>query len=283
MKAFFTAMTALVALLFLAAVGLALAPMLTRDETQLLTRGVTDPPAGAFVEVERSDLFLANRRGYDYTEPNVPGAQRHQVLNGLMPRTWVSYAPTATDGPHPMVILFPGAGRRPMSMIDMWQEVAREEGLILVALPWPGSGDAAEDPRAAELHSVMEAAGRIYDIDQERVILFGQSAGGVRAQVVANRVRGPWRAAASHAGHVVPAWIQPIQNAVPVRHYLGSSDGIFSPANSRIAGQAAARAGHDHELIIIPGHTHWYYEIGPSISRDAWDWFESIAADDPSS
>lgn len=281
MKTLFTALTGLVAVLFLAAIFVAVGPSFLRDEAALLTTAAPEAPEGTFVEIERAELFVPIERGFTYTAPPVFGAIEHQTLNGLRPMTWLSFARTASDEANPLVLLFPGAGRSAMSMIHMWKDVAEEEGLVLVAVPGLRNGDAAQDPRAAQLHDILATVYETYPIDREQVFLFGHSAGGIYAQVVANRVSGPWRAVAVHAGHVVPSWLHPIENAPPVRHYLGSSDATFSPANSRIAGAASARAGHDHELIIIPRHNHWFYEIGPTIARDAWDWFDSLDAAPP--
>ena len=37
-----------------------------------------------------------------------------------------------------------------------------------------------------------------------------------------------------------------------------------------------ALAGHPVQLVLIPGHTHWFYEIGPQNAEDAWAWFAAL-------
>lgn len=275
MKNFFIALTCLVAIGFLAALAVAAAPLLTADDSGHWTQPVAEVEPGTFSETERFDLASPTRSA-DYSAPDIPGAQSHRIVTGLLPQNWVSYAPGSASEPRALVFLFPGAGRPAMSMIDMWQETARAENLVLIAIDGLRSGNAAETPDTALILGVLAAARDRYDIDPERIYLFGHSAGSILAQVVINRVEGPWRAAAGHGGYVVPAWIHRLDGAAPTRHYLGSSDRLFSPSDARTYGEQAAIAGHDHELIIIPGHTHWFYDIGPAIAADAWAWFDSI-------
>lgn len=277
MKQFFIVLTGLVAVAFLAALTVAATPLLTADDSDHWTVPIPVVSQGTFTETERADLARPTR-SVQYTAPDVPGAQTHRITTGLLPQSWVSYAPGDASEPRAMVFLFPGAGRPAMSMIDMWQETAREENLVLIAIDGLPSGDAAENPDTRLILGVLNAAQDRYDIDPNHIYLFGHSAGSILAQVVINRVEGPWRAAAGHGGYVVPAWIHRIEDAAPTRHYLGSSDRLFSPADARAYGQQATVAGHDHDLIIIPGHTHWFYEIGPAIAEDAWAWFAGLPA-----
>jgi acetyl esterase/lipase len=54
---------------------------------------------------------------------------------------------------------------------------------------------------------------------------------------------------------------------------------LRQPRRSRVAGEALAAAGHDFDLALIPGHTHWFYEGGPDFAADAWAWFTELSAD----
>lgn len=280
MKQLFVVLTGFVAVAFLAALAIAAVPLLAGNDSTHWTAPATDVEPGQFTEIERPDLSRPTLSP-QYSAPQVPGTQSHRIVTGIRPENWVSYAPGAATGPRAMVFLFPGAGRPAMSMIDMWQATARRENLVLIAIDGLPGGAAAETPDTDLILGVLAAAQERFDIDPDRIYLFGHSAGSILAQVVVNRVEGPWRAAAGHAGYVIPAWIHKLEGAAPTRHYLGSSDRLFSPADARTFGQQATIAGHDHEFILIPGHTHWFYEIGPSIAADAWAWFDSLP--DPNS
>lgn len=290
----FTFLITIVGLAFLAALGVALVPIWSVDQRQTLARSQSAPlglvgPSQAstetqaqFQEFERPDL-LRTASSFEYTAPDIPFARSHRFtsegpsqLFGRGAYDWVSYAPNLPAGPRPLVLLFPGSNRPAMSMIDMWHETARREGVVLAAVDSQPERDAAVTQDAAFILDVLAAAQDRYDIDPDRIYLFGHSAGAKLAQVVVNRIEGPWRAAAVHAGTVPPQWLRPIENGAPVRHYLGSSDHIFDVPTGRAVGQEMARMGHDHELIIIPGHTHWFYVAGPQIAQDAWDWFDGL-------
>ena len=80
----------------------------------------------------------------------------------------------------------------------------------------------------------------------------------------------------AHAGYAPLNLISPASDAKPVRFYLGSRDHIFSSDGAKAVGYKLAESGHEAELVIIPGHSHWFYEAGPKIADDAWKWFKSF-------
>jgi acetyl esterase/lipase len=99
------------------------------------------------------------------------------------------------------------------------------------------------------------------------------------AQHLGNDIEGPWRAVAGHGGTFQVSGVRRHANAPPMRHCLCGSDGIFASHDARVAGEALAAAGHDFDLALIPGHTHWFYEGGPDFAADAWAWFTELSAD----
>lgn len=262
---------------FLAAAAVAFAPTLTREPESYLTVAKAGVEPGVFDVVERPDLRPTPPVNLDYESPLIEGAEGHMTLSGIAPNFWHLFAPTASGTEaNPVIILFHGAGRDSLAMIDQWQDVAEAEGLVLIGLNAPSGGWPVDAPNGRLLNDILDEAGELYPLDRDRVFLYGHSAGSIMAQVVANRVIGPWRAVATHGGTVNPGFLHPIEDAPPVRHYLGSSDGIFDTATARLAGEQVTQTGHDHTLILIPGHTHWYYEGGPAFAAEAWDWFESL-------
>jgi hypothetical protein len=52
---------------------------------------------------------------------------------------------------------------------------------------------------------------------------------------------------------------------------------LFSADSARASGEAMAQAGHPTELLMIPGHTSWYFQIGPRLSHTTWLWFAETA------
>jgi acetyl esterase/lipase len=274
MRFLYLSLLAVVAIAFIGAAILLVLPVLTRDGAAFMTVANPDAPAATLTVSERRDLRPDMPTSMTYT-PDVTGAESFQILDGVSPRRWWGYAPDDLTGPAPLILLFHGEGRGGLSMIDMWQGVADENGLVLVAID-DIIGAPGDFPDGGFLQAVIAAAAAAYPIDRARMFLFGHSAGAITAQLVANRVIGPWRGVAAHAGYVNPDLLQRINDAPPIRLYLGTSDRIFDVEGARIAGDYMARAGHEYDLVLIPGHTHWFYEGGPAFAADAWAWFQTL-------
>lgn len=274
---------------FLASVGIALAPLLPRDggviaaaseaqaDPSMSAPQATDARPGRFAIVERPDLRPFMPRNPSYESPLLAGVMTHETMVGMTPRRWQVYAPPShAASPRPVILLFHGANRDGMSMIHMWKQVADAHDLVLIGLNAPPGGWNVTRAEGRYLQAVLDHAAAEYAIDRGRMFLFGHSAGSIMAQVVANRVHGPWRGVVGHAGTVNPGWLSPIADAPPVRHYLGTADHIFGVDEAIMAGEIAAEAGHDHTLVLIPGHTHWFYVGGPTFAADAWAWFATL-------
>lgn len=235
------------------------------------------PIPGRFQVQERRDFDTSAPAadGYQPSARIVSVAQRHVSLNGPVPRIWYEFAPTA-EGRRPLVILLHGASRNGLSMIEMWEQTARRHGIALLApdarrKTWP-----LETPEAAFLADLVTEMAARHDIDPDRIFLFGHSDGAAYAQVLLNRMQGPWRAAALHAGFAAPERLRPPAVALPLRLYLGDHDHIFDVPAARDSLSAMAAMGHDSDLVVIPDHTHWFYEIGPQIAEDSWLWFAGL-------
>lgn len=274
---------------FLASVGIVVVPLLPSDggvvaaasEAQTeLNAGVpqaTDARPGHFEIVERPDLRPFMPRNPSYESPLLAGVVKHVTLDGMTPRRWQVYVPSGeAASPRPVILLFHGANRDGMSMIHMWKQVADAHGLVLIGLNAPSGGWDVTKTEGRYLQAVLDHVAAEYAIDRGRVFLFGHSAGSIMAQVVANQEHGQWRGAAGHAGTVNPVWLSPNAEAPPIRHYLGTADHIFGVDEAIMAGELAAKAGHDHQLVLIPGHTHWFYVGGPAFAADAWAWFDTL-------
>lgn len=187
---------------------------------------------------------------------------------------WKAYLPEGAT-PAPLVILFAGAGRSPLSVLDMWLGTAQQHDLILLS---PNSDDAQgflSDLKNDTLQKMIAKISQTRAVDPDRIYLFGHSQGGQVALALAKQLSGPWRAVATHAGFPMAASIRDASAAPPLRLYLGDRDQIFGVTAAKEAGRRYARAGHRTELHLIADHGHWFYEIGPKIAADAWQWFQA--------
>ena len=230
------------------------------------------PVPAPYVEAERRDL-TRYAAASDYA-PDPDQGTFHRTGDGV---GWWGAAPGPATGDRPVVLLVHGAGRDGRSMIDMWHETAEARGLVLVAPDFgaaPGWAEGAPDPRIAL--AALEHAATLHGIDRDRVHLFGHSRGAIVAQAWANRYAGPWRSVAVHAGTLPAPLAGPVGEGVPMRHYLGTLDHIFPVPPARSSGRALAAAGHPFELVMLVGHTHWFYADGEAIAADAWAWMAGI-------
>lgn len=277
----------IVGIAFLGAVGMALVPFAPRvaDAVAPIVSNVMAKVApvaapfetGRFSVTERPDLRPMLPRQFSYETPRLSGVVDRQTPDRSGPRQWQLYLPDSlADTPAPLVVLLHGSGRDGRSMIHMWMQVAAAEGVILVGLNGLEQGWQQSLLSDAFLDSVLAEVAAMHPVDDTRIYLFGHSAGSRAAQVLANRAPDRWRAVATHAGTVDPSQLRRVADAPPVRHYLGTEDHIFDVATAMTAGERVAALGQDHDLVLVPGHTHWFYVGGPLFAADAWAWFESL-------
>ena len=235
-------------------------------------------PKAQFTEFSRVDLHVSTIGAYEYepSERIAARANRHETVVHLKRRTWFSLLPTPRAKRAPVVILFHGADRTGLSMLEMWEAAAQRHGVILIApnsasRRWPYG-----QPNAGFLETMLTEVDATMPIDRDRVFLFGHSSGAVYAQAMVNQKVGPWRAAATHGGFATSKHLTPAADAKPFRMYIGSLERSFPVDTARQTGQILADAGHPTDLVVIPFQTHWFYDSGPKIAEDAWAWFSAL-------
>ncbi|MQY41396.1 hypothetical protein GG681_01980 [Epibacterium sp. SM1969] len=230
-------------------------------------------PEGGYATVSRNTLRGKVLREYAYEPSKAARSIAKRQASGS--RNWYQFAPSGSTAA-PLVILFHGAGRSGLSMIDMWKEVAQQNDILLLAPNTGGKNWQLQDFDQLDFDIMLAALERNRPVDRNRIYLFGHSSGALMANWMNNRLEGPWRAAAVHGGNAQASDILPNAQGKPFRIYLGDQDHIFSVENAEATGRAMARAGHVVTVNVIPNHTHWFYEIGPQIAHDSWRWFDQL-------
>ena len=219
---------------------------------------------------------LAHRGAFVDYVPEPGQGSRHVTDAGAV---WWGWGPSGA-GPRPVIVLFHGSGRTGESMVDMWRETAEREGLVLVAPDFEGvDGWDRSLPDPNHLLAVLDDAVGTYAIDAARVAFFGHSRGGMAAQLLANRLDGPWRAVAVHAGTVPAEAMRPVAEGPPIRHYLGALDQTFPYDEAVAAGRGIAGRGHAYDLVRMERRTHWLYDRGEDIAYVAWRWLDGVLND----
>ncbi|MGB0507235.1 MAG: hypothetical protein ACPGGK_13650 [Pikeienuella sp.] len=107
---------------------------LTEFANVMPPRAAAAAPA-SFTEFSRTDLHEPTIGAYVYEPKIAVGAAVgwHQISTRNGQRYWYSFIPRSLRQLPPVVVLFHGAGRSGLSMIDMWQSTARKHGIVLIA------------------------------------------------------------------------------------------------------------------------------------------------------
>ena len=199
-------------------------------------------------------------------------------------RTYYLYVPDtakASATPVPLIVLFHGSDRNGQSLIDEWRYLAGKEGFILVGPDSSGAGWRTPEDGPEFIHELVETLIKKYKIDTRRIYMFGHSAGAVFALDLAMLESEYYAAVAVHAG----AWrssrelsfAEQAKRKIPVKIFIGDRD-MFFPLSSVRDTEGALK---DHlipiDVVIMKGHTHWYYDVADEINKNAWDFLKQAS------
>ena len=191
-------------------------------------------------------------------------------------RTYYLFVPEGVtkEKPAPLLVLLHGSGHDGRLLVEHWQKLAAQEGLIL----------AGPDSRNAEGWSIPED-GPVYirdlveelksaqPVDPARVYLFGHSAGAVFGLYMTALESEYFAAVAASAGALRADNFKMLDEAerkVPVALFVGTRDPLFPVDVVRATRDAYSKRGFPVELNEIPGHDHNYYARSADIDAKAW-------------
>ena len=232
------------------------------------------PPPGQVTETERPDLS-----GSDPNPDPVYGAPtgfvRHDLTYAGAARHWYMLAPAGSPGSPllPVIVVLHGSGRNGASMLDMWRAISASDAVLVAPDAFDSNFWSVETDGPAFLDAVLDAAEAVQPFDRGHTYRYGHSAGARYALYLADCVIGPWRAVAVHAGSMPDCAARHGAAKVPVLIQIGDRDHLFDLAAVRQSAATLARNGHDVRLDIIPRHSHWIYDVGGKLARDAWAFF----------
>lgn len=183
----------------------------------------------------------------------------------------------------PAMVLLNGAGGAPAPMIAAWADLARREGIALIApeLPMVASFEAVA-PRVFRCE--VEDAGRAVLLDRSRVYVFGHSMGGYLAYDAGMLESRFFAAIAVHAMDIAPAYAWLVDSAArrtPVAIYIGDRDPLVSLERVERTRDLLLARGFPVHYIELPGHDHDYFAATDFINDDAWDFLKRQALPPP--
>jgi poly(3-hydroxybutyrate) depolymerase len=204
---------------------------------------------------------------------------KESIVSNKKKRTYYLFVPANAKAPAPLIVLLHGSGRGGMSLVEKWKDLASKEGVIIVG-PDSDSGGGWSTPKDGPdfLHELVEELRSKYPINARRVYLFGHSGGAVFALMMAAVESEYFAAAAIHAGAFrTPDEYKVISQAtrkIPLAIWVGTNDAFFNLKDVRATRDAFRSKGFTIEVTEIPGHTHWYYDLAPSINQSAFEFLQ---------
>ena len=203
--------------------------------------------------------------------PQVPGLEQRQVQFQQVIYPFYVFVPSSLNGTHsgPALLLIHGGGGNGPGMIAVWQKFAQTNGIILIAptLPLGGNFETAVAPQLYPM--IMDAARRGWNIDAERMYLFGISAGGYTVFDVS-------MFDSQYFTSVAPDYTWIVQNAarkIPIAIYIGDHDQYFTVAQAQSTRDLLAASGFPVSLTIFPNLDHNYGAIANTVNADVWTFF----------
>jgi len=185
--------------------------------------------------------------------------------------------------PAPLLLLLHDSGGDGMSQIEQWQDLAEQEGLVLVA---PNSLDSSERSMGTNgpefLHAVVEAVRGKYSIDSKRIYLFGHSAGAVFALGMSVMQPQYFAATGVHAGalrdfHALPDMAA--KRKLPLAIWVGTEDPYFSLTMVKGTQSELQKHGFDAQVFEMKGHDHDYYAVAKDLNPEIWNFLSASSLD----
>lgn len=195
-------------------------------------------------------------------------------------RTYYLYVPEglSREKPAPLVVLLHGSGRDGRVLVEHWQKLAAQEGIILAG---PDARDPSQwgmpqdGPRF--LYDLVEELKKSQPVDPARVYLFGHSAGAVFSLYMTALESEYFAAVASSAGALRDSnysMLDEAERKVPVALFVGTRDPLFPVSVVRGTRDAYTKRGFTAELTELPNHDHNYYKRSAEINAKAWEFLK---------
>jgi poly(3-hydroxybutyrate) depolymerase len=223
-------------------------------------------------------------------QPPVPASQKETATKlsfefAGKSRTYYVFIPD-NSGPLPVVLLLHGSGRSGQVMVDAWSNLASSKSFIVVA---PNSDDSSgwsmKSDSPAFFHAVIDQVKARHAIDENRIYLFGHSAGAVHALVLAITDSHYYAAAAVHAGALPPGYEKLLfsmaDRRIPIAIWVGDHDPLFSVDTVTATTRLIEENGFHINLSVIPNHDHNYYAISDEVNSNAWDFLKKTQLGKP--
>jgi tetratricopeptide (TPR) repeat protein len=208
---------------------------------------------------------------------------KENLVSAGKKRTYYLYVPKSVQPSTtvPLVVLLHGSYHVGLSLAEKWQDLADREGFIILA---PDSADSSKwsvpGDGPAFIHELVESLKSKYPVDPKRVYLFGHSGGAVFGLLMSLYESEYFAATAIHAGALPAestATIELAKRKTPIQIQIGTVDKSFPLKSVRSTRDLLNAHGFAVQLIEMPGHDHWYYDLAAKINQSAWEFLQTHA------
>ncbi|HEX7317159.1 MAG TPA: dienelactone hydrolase family protein [Pyrinomonadaceae bacterium] len=198
------------------------------------------------------------------------------VMSEGKKRTYYLFVPegVSKEKPAPLLVLLHGSGHNGKLLVEHWQKLAAQEGLILAG-PDARSPEQWGIPQDGPLflRDLVEELKKTQPVDPARVYLFGHSAGAIFGLYMTALESEYFAAVASSAGAMRDKNFEMLDEAerkIPVALFVGTRDPLFPVSVVRATRDAYKQRGFTVELTEVPNHDHNYYKLSTDINAKAW-------------
>jgi tetratricopeptide (TPR) repeat protein len=206
---------------------------------------------------------------------------RETIVSEGKKRAYYLYVPKSVtpSSPLPLIVLLHGSNHVGLSLAEKWNKLAEQEGVIIVA---PDSIDSSvwsvPNDGPAFLHELVEFIRGKFPVNPRRVYLFGHSGGAGFALLMALYESEYFAGTAVHAGALKSGsstLVDMAKRKTPIQIQVGTVDPFFPLSAVRATRDLLKTRGFPAELVEIPGHDHWYYDLAPKINQTAWEFLKT--------
>lgn len=206
---------------------------------------------------------------------------KESIVSEGKKRTYYLYVPASVkpNVPVPLLVLFHGSNRNGLSLVEKWKEVANHEGIILLG---PDSADPSRwsfpNDGPTFVNELVESIRAKHSINPRRIYLFGHSGGAIFALMLSMYESEYFAATAVHAGALYAesgSLLIGARRKIPIYLQVGTQDRLFPLSVVKATRDALNSQGFPVQLMEIPGHDHWYYDLAPKINQAAWEFLRA--------
>lgn len=197
-------------------------------------------------------------------------------------RTYQLLVPAqAASSPVPLLVLLHGRGGNGQRPMAAWQDLARDQGIALVAPNSLAEGWAILQGDGPDFfQALIETVKKDTAIDGRRVYLFGHSSGGHQALALGPLESEYFAAVAAHAGALRPSerlFLQQARRKIPIAMWQGMADAVVPLQVGRDTRDLLKSLEFPVTLNEITSHTHDYYSRSIRINTEVWAFLKAQA------